>query len=214
MFPGMTAPAKPYLGRTGMNLTAWLLLAVAAASLSVAVVLPLNQLTQPGGTVAVSPELGEPAERPLDLTGLPEGVVVVDGDTSAALHAGQLPAGLRALTELPAVLTAVAIAAGAWWLARVLADVRAGRPFDRRNPARLAGVAAAVLLGGLVAPMSEGIVTLVVLSHLDLTGPEAPLAWFSVTIPFTPIVLALLLLAAAEAFRRGGALADDVDGLV
>ena len=210
----VSAAAKPYLGRLGMDLAATVLLMTAAVSLVVAVVLPINQLTQPGGSVTVTPGFSEEAERPLDLPGLPEGVFVVDGDTTAVLHAFELPAALRALTELPAVLAAVAIAAGAWWVARVLTSIRAGQPFDRRNPPRLAGVAAAVLLGGLVVPMSEGVVTFAVLRHLDLAELGSPLTGLSTTIPLTPILLALVLLAAAEAFRRGGTLANDVAGLV
>jgi hypothetical protein len=204
---------KPYLGRTGISATAWILRVVAAVALAVAAVLPINQLTQPGGSVAVAPG-SEEAERILDLPGLPDGVTVVDADPAALLLASDLPAPLRALTELPAVLAAVGIAAGAWWLAQVLTTIRAGRPFDARNPARLAGVAAAVLLAGLVAPMSEGLVGAVVLDHLELTGPDFPFALFSIPIPLTPIALALVTLAAAEAFRRGGALADEVEGMV
>src|SRR5687768_5852871 len=95
----VSAPAKPYLGRIGLDLTTTVLLVTAGVSLVAAVVLPVNQLTQPGGTVTVSPHVGEQAQRSLDLPGLPEGVSVVDGDATALLHAFQLPAELRALTE-------------------------------------------------------------------------------------------------------------------
>jgi hypothetical protein len=209
----MVATTKPYIGRTGIGLTAWTLRIVAAASLAAAVALPVHRLTQSGGRVTVTPtELA--VGGPLDLPGLPDGVSVVDGDAAAVLHAAELPAALRLLTELPFSVVAVGIAVGAWLLAQVLATVAAGRPFERRNPARLAGVAGAVLLGGFLAPLTENVVALVVLEHLDLTGPDSPFQLVLATISFLPIGLALVALAAAEAFRRGGALAHDVEGLV
>jgi len=209
----MSAPAKPYLGRTGMSLAVAVLFVVAGVSLVIAAVLPANQLTQPGGTVVVTPS--DPGDdRTLELPGLPQGVSVADATPDALLSVSDLPAGLRALTELPASLAALAIAVGCFLLGRVISAIHDGRPFDRRNPARLAGVAAAVVLGGLVAPMSENLVATAVLDHLGLTGPGSPLQLVIATIPLAPIALALVVLAAAEAFRRGGALADEVAGLV
>ncbi|MGY2003962.1 DUF2975 domain-containing protein [Blastococcus sp. SYSU DS1024] len=205
--------SRPFLGRTGTSLTAAVLFVVAGIALVSAVVLPVNQLTQPGGSVVVS--TADPTgDQRLDLPGLPEGVWVVDTTPESMLFAADLPAGLRVLTELPASLAAVAVAVGAWLLARILSTVHDGHPFDRRNPGRLAGLAAAVVLGGLVVPMAEGVVATAVLEHLDLTGPDPPLVLFEVTIPFTPIGLALALLAAAEAFRRGRVLEDEVEGTV
>jgi hypothetical protein len=212
MLPGMSAPAKPYLGRTGMGLATAVLFVVAPLAVVVAVVLPVNQLTQPGGSVVVTPALLH-GDRSLEVPGLPDGVWVADPDTDALLTASELPGGLRALTELPASLSALAVAVGAWLLARVIATIRDGRPFDRRNPGRLAGIAAAVVVGGLVAPLSAGPVAVAVLTHLGLDGPDAPVG-FSTTIPLAPIGLALVLLAAGEAFRRGRALEDEVEGMV
>ncbi|WP_456598770.1 DUF2975 domain-containing protein [Blastococcus sp. SYSU DS0616] len=205
--------SRPFLGHTGTNLGAAVLFVVAGVAALFAVVQPINQLTQPGGSITVN--AAEPdGDRALDLPGLPEGVWVVDSTPESTLVASDLPAGLRALTELPASLSAIAVAVGAWLLARVLWAIHDGHPFDRRNPGRLAGLAAAVVLGGLVVPMAEGVVATAVLEHLDLAGPDSPLVLFEVTIPFMPIGLALALLAAAEAFRRGRALEDEVEGTV
>jgi hypothetical protein len=209
----MSAPTKPYLGRTAMSLASSALFVVAGVALIIAIVLPLNQLTQPGGSIVVTPTSLH-GDQSLDVPGLPDGVVVADAGQEALLTAFHLPPALRILTELPASLGAVAVAVGAWLLARVISSIEAGRPFDRRNPHRLAGVAAAVLLGGLVAPLSAAPVSAAVLENLDLAGPDVPFALFSTTISLTPIGIALALLAAAEAFRRGGALADEVEGMV
>lgn len=213
MFSAMAAVAKPYVGRRGMGVAAGLLQLVAAMALVVAVVLPVNQLTQTGGSVTVT-LTGTDPDRVLDLGGLPDGVSLTDPEPQAVLRAFDLPAGLRALTELPASLGLLAMAAGSFLLARVIWTVRTGRPFDRRNPRRLAGLAAAVVLGGLVAPLGEGIVTTAVLEHLGLAGPDSPVALFTAAFPLTPVVIGLALLAAAEAFRRGGALEAEVEGMV
>jgi hypothetical protein len=213
MVAAMSAPPRPYLGRTGMSIAGAVLFVVAAVTAVVAVVLPINQLTQPGGSVVVTPA-DLTTDRSLDLAGLPQGVVVVDSTPEALLTATDLPAGLRALTELPASPAAFAIAVGAFLLARVISTIHDGRPFDRRNPRRLAGLAAAVVLGGLVAPLSQGLVATLVLEHLGLADPGSPLALLSTTVPLAPIGIALVVVAGAEAFRRGAALAGDVDGLV
>ncbi|WP_170852273.1 DUF2975 domain-containing protein [Blastococcus sp. DSM 46786] len=205
--------SRPFLGHTGTNLGAAVLFVVSGVALLSAVVLPVNQLTQPGGSVEVAVAAPD-GDRQLDLAGLPEGVWVVDSTLESTLFAAELPAGLRALTELPASLGAIAVAVGAWLLARVLWAIHDGHPFDRRNPGRLAGLGAAVVLGGLVAPMIEGVVATAVLEHLDLAGPDSPLVLFSTSLSLLPIGLALALLAAAEAFRRGRALEREVEGMV
>jgi hypothetical protein len=196
-----------------MSVTVAVLQIVAAVALVVAVVLPINQLTQPGGDVTVT-LADDGAERSLDLRGLPEGVSVADAEPTAVLHAFELPVALRALTELPSALAALAVAAGTWWLARVLTSIRHGQPFDRRNPTRLAGVATAVVLGGVVAPMAGNVAANTVLGHLGLLDPGSPFAFVILELSFNPLLLAALVLAIAEAFRRGGALADEVEGMV
>ena len=79
-------------------------------------------------------------------------------------------------------------------VAAVGVAVAAGRPFDPPKPGRLAGLAAAVVLGGLVAPPSEAEVAAppseaevaaAVLGHLGLTGPRSPVAAFAVELPLT-----------------------------
>jgi len=206
-------PQLRFPGRTGTSLVSAVLLVVAVVALGLAVALPIDQLSQQGGSVPVTPaDLG--ADRSLELTGLPGGVDVVDATAEARLTVSELPPGLRALTALPDVLTLVAVAIGAWLLGRVLSTIHDGRPFDRRNAGRLAGLAAAVLVGGLVVPLAEGAVAGAVLAHLDLVGPEGPFLAFEATLSFVPVGVALALTAVAEAFRRGRALEDELEGTV
>jgi len=211
---GAMPPQLRFPGRPGVSLVSAVLLVVAVVALVLAVALPIDQLTRSGGSVSVSPADLKGGDRTLDVTGLPEGVSVVDATAEAVLTASELPVGLRVLTELPDALTLAAVAIGAWLLGRALSTVHDGRPFDRRNPGRLAGLAAAVLLGGLVAPLTEGVVASAVLTHLDLVGPEGPFLAFETTLSFVPVGVALALTGAAEAFRRGRALEDELEGTV
>jgi hypothetical protein len=212
MVPSMTTTDRPLLGRRGSSFATWCLRAVAVGAVLVAIVLPLHRLAMPGGSVPVS--LAAEVARTLDVPGLPDGVTASVADDSVHLDVPQVPTGLRLLTEASGVVTALAVGAGAWWLAGVLRTVAAGRPFDRRNSARLRGVAAAVLVGGAVTPALADLAGFAVLEHLDLVGPDSPFVLTLLHVNFLPLLLTLVVLAAAEAFRRGAALADDVDGLV
>jgi hypothetical protein len=208
----MTTTDRPLLGRRGSTFATWCLRGVAAVAVVVAIVLPLHRLAMPGGSVPVF--LVAEAARTLEVPGLPDGVTASVADGAVTLDAPQLPTALRLFTEASGVLVALAVGAGAWLLAGVLRTVAAGRPFDRPNSARLLGVAAAVLLGGALAPVMDDLAGFAVLEHLDLVGPDSPFVLTLLHVNFAPLLLTLVVLAAAEAFRRGAALADDVDGLV
>ena len=213
MVSGMTPTPAPVLSRRGTGFATWCLLVVAVVALGVAVAAPLVQLAGNGGTVPVT--LTDPdAVRDLDLAGLPAGTEAHLDTGSAHLYVESLPAGLRLLTAAGTSAAALAVAAGAWLLFLVLRSVRSGRPFDRRNPGRLVGVATAVVLGGVLAPALDTGVAAVVLGRVGLTDPGSPLSLVFLEISFAPLLLAAIVLAAAEAFRRGAALADDADGLV
>jgi hypothetical protein len=208
----MTTTDRPLLGRRGSTVATWCLRGVAVVAVLVAIVLPLHRLTVAGGSVPVS--LVAEGARTLDMPGLPDGVSAAVADDAVSLEVSQLPTGLRLFTEASGVLAALAVGAGAWALAGVLRTVATGRPFDRRNATRLAGVAAAVLVGGVLAPVIDDVAGFAVLDHLDLVGPDSPFVLTLLHVDLLPLLLALVVVAAAEAFRRGAALADDVDGLV
>ena len=95
----------------------------------------------------------------------------------------------------------------------MLRTVRAGRPFARHNATALVVVAVAVLVGGGVAPVVSDAAALTALDHLGLAGDEFPFRTLS-SFSLAPVLVAVLLLGIAEAFRRGAAMADDVAGLV
>jgi hypothetical protein len=213
MVTGMTSSSAPVLTRRGTGFATWCLLLVAVVAIVVAVAAPLVQLAMDGGTVPVT--LADPeAVRELDVPGLPGGTAVHMNDDSAHLYVESLPAGFRLLTAAGTSATALAVAVGAWLLFLVLRSVRQSTPFDRRNPGRLVGVAAAVILGGVVAPALDTGVAAVVLDHVGLVGPDSPLTLVFLEFSFAPLLIAAVVLAAADAFRRGAVLADDADGLV
>ena len=111
------------------------------------------------------------------------------------------------------MLIALGLAAGAWLLAGVVRSVGRGRPFDRRNPGRLVGLAVAVLVGGLLAPLLSDVASTAVLEATDLVESGSPFV-VAATFSFLPIMPSVLVLTVAEAFRRGGALEDEVEGMV
>jgi hypothetical protein len=212
MFPAMTTRDRPLLGRRGSGLAVWCLRAVALGGVLVAIVLPVHSLTMAGGSVPVS--LAPGRVPPLQVPGLPFGVTVSTAADALSLDVARLPAGLRLLTEASGVVTALAVAAGAWWLAGVLRSVALGQPFERRNAARLLGLTGAVVVGGVLAPILDDLVGFTVLDRLGLVDSDSPFVLTMVHVNFAPLLLALVVLGAAEAFRRGAALADDVEGLI
>jgi len=212
----MTSTAEPLIGRGSMNAITWLLRALAVVSVVLAVALPLEQLDEPGAAVPVT-LTGEAADRAgeaLEIPDVAEGAAVTYSSEEYVLSAAELPAGLRLLSQASTSLLFLSVAGGAWCLALVLRSIRAGQPFDRRNPGRLTGLALAIIGGGVLAPIVGNVGANAVLGHLDLLGPGSPFVMVILDLTFNPLLLAAIVLAFAEAFRRGGALDDDVEGLV
>jgi len=208
----MTTTDRPLLGRRGSGLTTWCLRAVSLGGVLYAVVLLVHSLTTAGGSVPVSLSPGK--VPPLDVPGLPSGVTVSAAADAISLDVARLSTGLRLLSEASGVVTALAVAAGAWWLAGVLRSVAQGRPFEQRNSARLLGLAGAIVVGGVLGPILDDLAGFAVLDRVGLVDSDSPFVLTLVHVNFVPLLLALVVVAAAEAFRRGSVLADDVAGLV
>ncbi|MDQ3764154.1 MAG: DUF2975 domain-containing protein [Actinomycetota bacterium] len=135
---------------------------------------------------------------------------------AAELATPELPLGLRLFAGAGALVGQLTWVAGALYVRRVLLAVERGEPFTRRNAGRLVRVAGLVLLGGVVAPWLSWWSGREVLAHLalsrDLVLP--PGVELDENVGFTGLLLALIVLAAAEAFRCGRKLAEDTEGLV
>ena len=208
----MTTTDRPLLGRRGSGLAVWGLRVVALGGVLFAVALPVHSLTMAGGSVPVSMVPGR--VPPLHVPGLPSGITVSAAADAISLDVARLSTGLRLLTEASGVVAALAVAAGAWWLAGVLRSVAFGRPFERRNAARLLGLTGAILVGGVLAPILDDLAGFAILDRRGLVDSDSPFVPTMLHVDFAPLLLALVVLGAAEAFRRGAALADDVEGLV
>lgn len=94
----------------------------------------------------------------------------------------------------------------------LLRDVASGAPFARGNARRVQGVAAAVGLAGVAAPVLPQIAASLVLGRTGLTSTGAFVT--GLTLDPAPLVVAAVVLAVAAAFREGERLTRDVEGLV
>jgi hypothetical protein len=208
----MRTTTKPLLGpRSARGFVLVLVLVAVAAALTAAALLYVG-VTRDAADVTVTLTYGARLDLN-DRLDLPEGAVLLGNLVDVDLHVPDLSLGLRLLAQLSPALLFLSISAGALALAQVMRTVRAGRPFAQRNAARLVVVAVAVVVGGAVAPVLRDAAAIAALDHLGLTGEDSPLL-LRMSVPLTPLLLAVLVLGIAEAFRRGAALADDVDGLV
>jgi hypothetical protein len=135
---------------------------------------------------------------------------------AAELMTPQLPLGLRLFAGVGALVGQLAWVAGALYVRRILLTVERGEPFIRRNAGRLVRVAGLVFLGGAVAPWLSWWGGREVLAHLQLSRDLIlpPGVDHGDSLGFTSVLLGLVVLAAAEAFRRGRKLAEDTEGLV
>ena len=206
----MSAPAKPYIGRPGSEFTATGLLLAAATAAVVGGLTLARSLWTAGAVLPVTLADGV---RPAALDRLPEGISATRVSETVELSVDALPLGLRLLAAAGPTVFLLSVAAGAWLLAGVVRSVGRGRPFDRRNPGRLVGLGVAILVGGLLAPLLRDLASTAVLEVTDLVEPGSPFV-IAATFSFLPIMLTVLVLTVAEAFRRGGALEDEVEGMV
>jgi hypothetical protein len=206
MEDAMTTQAN---SRWPISLVTGFVLIIGLIGLIVAIVLPINQLTQPGGSVAISLDDPTPFER-VPVSGLPDGThVEVDTANATTLEVFELPWYLRLLTEAGNILEGLALAYGAYLLGLVLRTVEEGKPFDRANPRRLTALAVVALIGGAAPPLLALAASAAVRAHVGLTaevgGPPVEVGGLAAFV---------LLLVVAYVFRRGTQLADDVEGLV
>ncbi|MEW9533721.1 DUF2975 domain-containing protein [Microbispora sp. NPDC049125] len=199
--------AGPRLIRFLAGLTVWI--GVIAAFWGVAYA--INGATQAKGRVTVPVTIGktsegEPPEIQLPKAHVPDAVRLSAVDDAVALSAPGSTVAEQLLSRGDTAVTGLCLGLAAVLLRRLLLSVLEGTPFRGGNPARIAGLAGLLLFAAIVGEALPDIGAGIVLSRLDL----GPMFTAGVSIPMAPILVALLLLVLAEAFRRGGELADDV----
>jgi hypothetical protein len=82
----------------------------------------------------------------------------------------------------------VCLGLGALLLYRLLLSIGAGQPFERRNAARIAGMAGLVVVATLSAGVLPYAAARLVLERLGLGGPGSPVA-AHLMIPAVPLLL-------------------------
>ena len=179
-----------------------------------AVVLPINQLTQPGGAtrVALSPEAQGQAVAAI--TGVPDGswLEFVPDLYSMSLHVFWLSWPLRLLSEAGTSLLLACLAGAGLLLSRTLRDIRAGAPFHPANPRRLRLIGLLLVVGGLGGQALDAVARFALLDAASI-GSGGPVAT-SASLDLSWVVPGLVALAMAEAFAVGRRLTDDVTGLI
>lgn len=123
--------------------------------------------------------------------------------------------GIWVLSLLAGLVLALAVSTVALLLLRLMDETYAGRPFSEHGVRRLRLVAAVVGVAAVLVPLLNAFTFHTVVARvLPERAPGFFEGWdvFGATIPW--LVVALIILAVAEAFDVGAGLAKDVDGLV
>ncbi|MBT0771876.1 DUF2975 domain-containing protein [Kineosporia sp. J2-2] len=112
-----------------------------------------------------------------------------------------------------AILTGSAVGVGALLLRPLLVSVAAGRPFGSGNARRLQLLGAVTAVTAFAGPLLPQLATMLTLGRLDRIEPDSPFV-AGITFDLLPLLLPLVFLVLAEAFRQGDRLHRDTEGLV
>lgn len=174
---------------------------------------PGTTLTGANGTILVKNDpFGDQAIR-LNLPGIPQANWLEAHSDALTLRSWDSTMAEQLLARGGLAVVGLSIGLGAIWLRRLLISIAEGRPFQSGNAARLAGMGGLVVVATLANDILPVLGSSLVLERLGLTGTSSPV--FPGLVPsLDPLLAVPILLALAEAFRRGGELARDVEGLV
>ncbi|MGW4892964.1 DUF2975 domain-containing protein [Kitasatospora sp. NPDC004240] len=138
------------------------------------------------------------------------GGVTLRGSDHAELAFADPGLGQRLLLALPGLVSGLLVVVMLAVLLRMARTFRDGDFFVPRNTRHLTLVAGALMLMGTLVPLLEMTTTNLLARDLPMADAIAPAHGFAVQ----PVFLALLVSAAAGAFRAGTRLRDDTEGLV
>jgi hypothetical protein len=113
-------------------------------------------------------------------------------------------------------VSALCVGGGAFLLRTLMLSTAAGHPFQHGNAARIAGVAGLIAVAAVASAVLPYVSAELVFHRIGLSTAGSAVAPPPLLPGSTPVhlLVALLVLALAGAFRRGRELARDVDGLV
>lgn len=210
------ATPRPYVRPRTVQLLADAVLLIGVVLAVAGVAYAANGATQARGEVEVPVTLASPegaAGVPIARADLPAGSRLETPADRLVLRVTDSTVTEQLASRGDLLLIGLAAGAGGLLLRRLLLSVADGRPFEPANARRIAVGAGLVALAGTLGPTLPQLAAVLVLDRLGLTGPGGP---FEVGVSFDlwPLLVTPVLLALAEAFRRGAELADDVHGLV
>ena len=200
----------------GSDVLSVLILLASAGAAVAAVVLPINQLTQPGGQVAVA--LTDPAQAQAlgAVTGVPEGTWL-EFDTWGfpfQWHVFELSWPLRLLTEASTSLLLACLAGAGFLLARVIRSIRWVSRSPRRTRAGCGSSPRSCWRVGSAASTSRASPGSPCSRLTGAAGATASPLEISASLNLSWVFFAAVTLVLAQAFARGRALTEDVEGLV
>lgn len=209
----------------GAKLLATIVTVLGLGSAMFGIVMPLYQLSQPGGSVTGAvlqdPNLVQIAEDELpgnvSMRLDPSVVSSWSSDRqgmSVAIEVSELPAGLRMLTVASTLVAGLLLGAGSLILRRVLIDIADGRPFAPGIPARINVIALLTVALAIVPQVLDNVATVAVLEHVDLMGSGSGLGYNILELNLGVFVVAGLVIVVARVFQHGQRLSEDVEGLV
>ncbi len=155
------------------------------------------------------------AEPSLSTLGSPRSGTHIEGEAHLRYIVDPASVGLWLTTLLPVFVLVVAVSAVALLLLRTMRETYAGRPFSEHGVRRLRTVAAVVGSAAILVPLLSSVSSHAIVARVlpdQARGIYDQWDILGDTIPW--LVVALIVLAVAEAFDIGARLADDVDGLV
>jgi hypothetical protein len=219
MVPGMRTRTSPYAGSRLIRFVAGAALIIGVGAAVAGIAFWVNGLTHVHTEVLVPVELTAPD---LDITADPavrsDGVGLPAGARFEATSPLRLRAWDSTLTEQmlargDSLLLGLGVGIGGFLLRRLLLSIAEGRPFEPANARRLAVIAGLIGVIGTLSGLLPQLAGILVLDRIGQAGPDSPFV-LGVHFPLLPLLALPVVLALAEAFRRGAALADDMAGLV
>jgi hypothetical protein len=151
----------------------------------------------------------------LDVGGLPDGswVFALGSDLELSSTWGS-SRWEHVLARGDAVVLGLAIGVGALLVRQVVRSVADGRPFDPRNARCLIWLAVVVAVAGWVGPWLPSVASEMALARMGVGAEQGVLPRWSGDPGLWPVLVSLVLIVLAQAFRQGERLTRDVEGLV
>jgi hypothetical protein len=135
-----------------------------------------------------------------------------DGYATMQLLLHDATLGERIGQAIPELLVGAMTIGVAWLLFQLLRTTQAAEPFTVRNVRRINLIALTIGIGGMLVQLAHGFADNAIANADRLPDPTS--LTFEMTFTPLPLVVMLVMAIVAEAFRRGIALRNDVEGLV